>query len=122
MTNNRNTVQALRELADLIEGLPEDSETAYIDSDVRFVCDNAEEMMVLRRAIGGEFKKLATNEFFRLVRKLPGGGQAIILASRGDVCERVVTGTEMVLGQDPDAPQVLIEKEIVQWVCPEVLQ
>ena len=122
MNDNKNAVKALRELADLIEGLPEGSKTAHIDPNVGFVCNNTDEMMQMRRLIGGEFKKVVTGSYFNLDRRLPCGSQVSIFASRGDVCHRVVTGTEMVLDYDTNAPKILVEREIVEWICPEVLQ
>ena len=122
LTHNEIAVETLRELAHLIERLPEGSKTAHIDPTVRFVCSNITEMMQMRRAIGGEFKKVATGNYFYLEKTLPYGTQISIFAARGDVCQRIVTGTEMVMGYDTNAPQVLIEREIVEWICPEVLQ
>lgn len=74
-------------------------------------------------AIGAPFasvRKEFEGNYAKVIRDF--GATAIeAWATRDRVCERVVTGTEMVEIADPDAPKLQVEREIVEWVCSPLL-
>lgn len=81
--------------------------------------DPKKELTRIRRAIGGKWDKDYSGASFELKGKL-GDTFVKIWASRENVCEKVVVGTE--IKEVPDyanIPKVTREVEIVEWKCPE---
>ncbi len=72
--------------------------------------------------IGTITKKVgASGSSLFVERAFAGGIKLQHQATRDEVCERRVVGTETVEVPDPDAPLVTIEREIVEWDCKPLL-
>lgn len=111
----------LRELADFVEAHPDFPlrlEGRAEWSQIYIGCTDAAEMVANRRVIGGSWAKQVTDTTFFLDGKL-GLSHIRLYTARDAVCERVVTGTEIKLVPDPDAPKIEKEVEIVEWICPD---
>lgn len=122
----------LRALADMLEQNPELAKhAAYLDSANVFFVDNAEDHAAIARAArqhGAQVTKQPSESLYNL-RLSWGPMAAMVLASRGDVCERVVTGTRTVTQKVPDpellaeVPEVEVTAEVedFEWVCRPLL-
>jgi hypothetical protein len=84
--------------------------------------DQLTEVGRIARAMG-TCDKVVTAKFFRVTKSFGPVVKLEVVADRDQVCERVVTGVETVteLVPDPAAPLVeqTVEREIVEWQCPE---
>lgn len=120
---------ALRALADIVEAVP--SAHRYTTITGFFASDRAELGRITRAALaaGATVEKAAGEHNFTLTIGL-GPLKVSALASRGDVCERVVTATETVTRSVPDpayiaepVPTVEITEtvETVEWRCSPLL-
>lgn len=112
----------LRRRAAAVEKYPEVNfcDVPYDGCKWMVFCDDAEDMRRTRRALGGKWIKSVDSSFFRLNGEVD-GMEIELLASRGAVCERVVTGVEIKMVPDPEAPLVEKEVDVVEWICPEVI-
>jgi hypothetical protein len=122
----------LRALADMIEANPELADHAgYLDaSNVFYVQDKAAMAAIARAALahGFEVMKDAFGDVYKVLLKHGPVGFAA-LASRGEVCERVVTGTREVAEEIPDpvalaaVPTTTVTRvvEDVEWICKPLL-
>lgn len=114
-------IEGLRAIADMLEThgdipLPVASTfTTFFSGD-----DAPAQMAAIRRVIGGRWTKTATDSWFWL-RKPFGPHEYDLTAARNIVCQRVVVGTEQVEEPDPEAPKVVVEKEIIEWRCSPLL-
>ncbi|QFU87839.1 hypothetical protein [Amycolatopsis sp. YIM 10] len=125
--------EALRRLADLIEATPE-IEACYLRAPFTpniWHLRSAAELGELARAalrLGARVEKEAASDVYDLQIHFGASGFSA-LAPRGDVCERVVTGTEVITKKVPDPilvaqvpeVEVLEEVEIVEWRCTPLL-
>lgn len=85
------------------------------------ICSDADEMTRIRRELGGgKWRKQASGDTFYLHGTVS-GVKVTLFASRSQVCERVVVGTETKKVPDPNAPMIEKEVDVVEWVCPESL-
>jgi hypothetical protein len=109
-------VEGLRGLADFLELRPELIPINYV-SLWHFVA--ADQFGTLAQTMGGS-TKTASDKYLGLDRKF-GPHSLNLRVEREEVCERVVTGTEIVEIDDPDAPpvpKITVERDKVEWVCP----
>lgn len=92
--------------------LPEGFDPALV---VRAVKDGA--------AIGAvsKIESPAVENVLFIERRFHGGVKLSYQAQRDQICERVVTGVEVVEVPDPDAPLVKVEREVVEWRCAPIL-
>lgn len=112
-----------RQLADFIESHPNFGITVEGCGawwPITIHCNDASELHEKRRAIGGKWTKDASSSYFTMIGLL-GDNHVKLMVPRDQVCERVVTGTEIKMVPDPDAPLVENEVEIVEWICPDAL-
>lgn len=122
----------LRALADMIEANPEMAKHAgYLDDTNVFWVRTKDDIATIARAAlahGFEVKKNAFADTYKVLLKRGPVGFTI-LADRGEVCERVVTGVETITRtvKDPHAlaavPEVEVTEtvETVEWVCKPLL-
>jgi hypothetical protein len=83
---------------------------------------DAETLAERARAIGGRWAKhSAEDDYFTLRQGVVPGVVYYLFAARERVCARVVVGTAKVMEPAPDGPMVEVEREIVEWRCPESL-
>lgn len=123
MTDNKRTdyIEGLRAIADMLETHPAVPLPVRQTFTTLFDGEGAPaEMATVRRVVGGKWTKTATDSWFWL-RKTFGPHEYDLAANRNVVCERVIVGTERVEAPDPDAPKVLVEKEIIEWRCSPLL-
>lgn len=121
-------IQQIQAAVDLITATPELTLSA-IDIDrfestvtIRdYAVDTAADLARVSRAIGGRWDKRESDTLFALHREIADGIFVELVASRGQVCERVVVGTETVEVPDPDAPKVTVERDVVEWRCAPIL-
>ena len=119
-------IQGLRDLADFLEAHPDTKppESLYALEG----CDDAEQLAMRARALGGRWDKGASGEWFELRRHF-GPYRYELYASRAAVCEAVVVGSEEVEVTEPDpellaaVPQVTrtVTRDVVEWRCPQLL-
>jgi hypothetical protein len=106
----------LRELADFIEARPDFGE--YLPRfDACFFAHDREVFASLVRRLGGG-EKGSTPTFFEVARRF-GPHKLSVNAYHDQVCERVVVGTEEVEVPDPETPRITVEREVVEWRCPD---
>jgi hypothetical protein len=73
------------------------------------------------RVIGGHWKKDASTDQFTFERDYRGISLEI-MASRSQICERIVVGTKtVVIPAKPAEPEQTIEVDEVEWRCEPVL-
>jgi hypothetical protein len=130
-------IAGIRELADWLESHPEipipyalsgESEFAYELIHAAHGSDQQAVLAAVARALPGTVGKrvLDTNDrLFSIDGRLPGGINIKVIADRGEVCERVVTGTREVTEEvpDPTAPKLTVTRTVedVEWVCGSIL-
>ena len=127
-------VAGLREAAALVEAHPE-LPTPYVTSssdgrahvhwfltmDGRTKVNQRGDAVRIMRAVGGKWDKETYNEF-SFQRRL-GLLNLLIQVEREAVCERVVTGTEVVTVPAVAAePERTEERDVVEWRCEPVLK
>lgn len=87
--------------------------------------DVAEVFASMVKALGGSRAKDADDGYMRVTRKFGPGVALEVWASRNEVCEAVVVGTETVIENEIVEPAVTrrVEKQrdIVEWRCAPVL-
>ena len=73
--------------------------------------------------LGAVTKSVATDQDSTLFVERSFGGQVTLQyqASRSEVCERVVVGTETVHVSDPEARMVEVERDVIEWRCSPIL-
>lgn len=118
--NRAQSIAAARQLIKILEALPEDVEFYCLNSALFHVKD-LDTMMDYRRRIGGKWDKTFDYSWAELVQHTDSGMTVGIYVHRDNVCERVITGKEIVEMPDPDAPKVKVERDVVEWVCPPSL-
>ncbi len=126
----------LRELADLLDAnphlaLPLDGsiEGLAISVHVTGAEDQRSEMAAWSRALPGTKTKQVNSNYFYLRKTFGGGLYFKVVASRDEVCERVVVGTHEVTEEvvDPaylaEAPTIVVTKTVedVEWRCNSIL-
>lgn len=127
----RAMAEGLRGLAGMVEQNPDLAHLAKFSDLYAFFPQSAEEQAALARAAlkaGAKVEKDITSTQHNLVLRWGPVG-AFALAARGQVCERVVTGTRKVTRavKDPVAlaavPEIEVEETVedVEWVCRPVL-
>ncbi len=123
---NEEFARGLREFADAVEacetglGLSQVNVNAWVD--------NAPAMAQAARDFGGAFDKVSQGNYYILRRDF-GAVQFDIFSHHALICERVVRTETVEIPDpeakitveiaDPDAPLVTVEREVVEWVCPE---
>ena len=118
-------VFGLRQLADLLEDEPEAALPFTVSVYHAVGAAGAPaEMRRLSRLFGGRWDKKPEGDSFYLIRDLGGGIQYRIRAPREAVCEKIVTGRELV--RRPRQPTYdygmeEVMEDVVEWICPEVL-
>lgn len=121
----------LRALADMIEANPELSAFASLGNLYAFHVKRADDQAALARAAlrhGAKVDKDIWELQHNLILRWGPVG-AMVLANRGDVCERVVVAVEMITEKVPDPVKLaevpLVEVtnpvEQVEWVCRPLL-
>lgn len=127
----RQQADGLRALADMIEDNPEVARFASVDGLYAFHVTTAADQAILARAAlrsGAKVDKDVWEKQHNLILRWGVVG-AYVLASREDVCERVVTGVETVTEVVPDpevlatVPKVEVTREVekYEWVCKPLL-
>lgn len=118
--------EGLRRLADMIEAHPE-LPASYLTSVNVWYAHSPEDLAAIARAAlkhGATVAKDVTDSIYSLSLSW-GPLTAEALAQRANVCERVVTGTEIVTRKVPDPAAALVEVtetvEHVEWVCRPLL-
>jgi hypothetical protein len=120
---------ALRTLATMVESLP--GIHRYTNITAFFANDREEMVQIVRAALaaGVKVEKDIDEDSYNLDLRI-GPLKVSALASRYDVCERVVTGTEEVTKTVvdpayvlPDAPMIEVKETVekVKWVCTPLL-
>lgn len=136
MNDNRDslaTQQAagLRKLADMIEDNPEVAKFADLDRLYAFHVTNAADQATIARAAlkhGAKVDKHISEQLHNVLLSW-GAVSAYVLASRGDVCERVVVATREVTEEVPDpealaaVPTVTVTRTepVTEWRCKPIL-
>lgn len=69
----------------------------------------------------GAGKKDAASDLFKVSFSTSGGWLVEVFASREQVCERVLVGTETAEVPDPDAPTITVERPVFEWRCGSIL-
>jgi hypothetical protein len=115
---------ALRSVADFVEANP-DLDWSYVNADVTAITLRPEGIAAAAAVPGGWEKKAYDNPRtgtgnFEIRREF-GPVLFKIIAPREEVCERKVVGVETVEVPDPDAPKVVVEREVVEWECRPLL-
>lgn len=121
VTFAKQRADGLRAMADLIDQNPELAGSEYVPLRLLVPASDADEMSRLVRQLGGARAKEATNDYLTVVRELGGQVGLEVYAQRQKVCEAVVVGSETVEVPDPNAPKVVIERDVVEWRCAPVL-
>jgi len=124
MADRQDYIRGLREFANWLDERPA-VPIPYGELTVNQYCvleDQRKELAAIGRAMGRADKK-TTDAFFVMCREFGNGTVAYNAnASRNQVCERIVKGTRKVLKPDyKNVPQVEVEEDIVEWVCPDAL-
>lgn len=125
-------ISGMRKLCDVLDANPnillpyefKNGTTIYILENEQ----SQEQMTVTRRAIGGKWDKEVYNDAFTLKGSIDGLAVKLY-TNRGNVCQRIVTGSREVTEEVPDpelVAQVPLKRvtrtvEDVEWVCPESL-
>ena len=119
MWDHKHIANDLRDLADVIEKLPEDiyvyaPVTAYAPRDDLAACRQ------LVQGIGGQWDKETDDHNLSYIKHF-GIAKLVVFVQRAAVCERRQVGT--VLEVRPKGPAVAVELEevevpIYEWVCP----
>jgi hypothetical protein len=121
--NRESFIRGLRYLLTTLEEHP-DLPAPYLGAAVQR-CESRGEMRELVKAYAGKWDKEDDPTDFQIRQKFGDSLSIILYASHEKVCKRVVTGKKVVPAQViPAQPeQVLPEREvdIVQWVCPGIL-
>jgi hypothetical protein len=134
MATKTSTADRLRAAADFLDahpGLPVPVITSYssgtVDIGWQLMNDDAVKddqrpaVQQIIRAIGGKWSKQEGGDTLCLRQKRDGLGLCIFV-TREQVCERVVTGEELVTVPAVDArPERTEVREIVEWRCEPVL-
>lgn len=127
----RAQAQGLIRLAEMIEATP-DLDACYIkpgkplELNAWYATSPADLAAIARAGLanGATVEKSAESDIYALQISW-GDVTALALAQRGEVCERVVTGTETVTRTVPDPTAPLVEVtetvEHVEWVCRPLL-
>lgn len=127
--------EALRQAADLIEAhpeLPTPVVTTYssgtvnvawqLMNDAATETDQKAAARLIIRAIGGKWDKREYGGDTFYFDQTFGLLELSIYATREQVCERIVTGTETVtIAAKPAEPERVEEREIVEWRCEPIL-
>lgn len=134
----REIADGLRSLAQMIQDNPRLAQTLnvyalqHMKVPVGYRADMsaAEELAAFARAgkaIGATVEKVYTEDYGKVVLSFGGSVGIDVYAERAEVCERVVTGTEVVRKTVPDpaivVPTVEVEEtvELVEWRCVPLL-
>lgn len=83
--------------------------------------DTVGQLAEAAKRLGGRWDKSTGGSYFFLTKSFPGGHAIHLNASRESVCTRVQVGTTSVEVPDPDAPKIVVETPVYEWVCPDSL-
>ena len=128
MQSNLTHSDLLRQYADWLDAHPDahpesvlttGTESPWRVLDAR--SQDAAEMAALAKAIGGRWTKEADGKYFYLRQEILPGVVYTLYQARERVCEAVVVGTETVEVPDPEAPKVTVERDVIEWRCPDTL-
>jgi len=123
---NKEYAEGLRRFADAVEGCEKELSLSQLNAN-HWVSDAAD-MADSVRAVGGKFKKEAHDHYY-ILRQDFGAVRFDVFATHNQVCERVVKTETVEIPDpdvkitvevsDPDAPTITVEREVVEWVCPD---
>jgi hypothetical protein len=116
-TRRTDYVNGLRAIADMLDT---HDDVPLPNASFNIFCTDVNEIAAIRRDIGGQWVKEATDSWFWL-RRAFGPHRFDLNTARDVVCERVVVGTKQVDIPDPAAPKITVDEEIVEWVCSPLL-
>lgn len=114
-------VAGLRELADFIETNPQFVEALQDARFLQYVTSESD-FPALVSQLGGNREKNGNDDYFGVSRYF-GAIELHVFTNRGQVCERVQTGTETVEVEEVITPAVTrtvtVERPVLEWVCAE---
>jgi hypothetical protein len=111
----------LRALADFLDAHPDVLEdVSHSGFDCGAFFDNKTRLAAFAKAVGGQLDKGKYGGYLEVAKRF-GPHKLTGNVAEDLVCERIVVGTETVEVPDPEAPKVTIEREIVEWKCPPIL-
>jgi hypothetical protein len=116
-----DTINGLRELCDFLAAHPELPVPEW-GVTLQIYGQTKEDLVHAARETGRKWRKLYFGDTFELRANFTGDVSYGLNTKRDQVCERVVTGTEIV-----DVPAIKArrakkeEREVVQWVCSPLL-
>jgi len=123
---NKEYAEGLRRFADAVEGCEKELGMSQIHAN--HWCADAADLADSVRAVGGKFKKAKSDDYY-IVRQDFGAVRFDVFSTHHRVCERVVTTETVEIPDpdvkitvevsDPDAPTITVEREVVEWVCPD---
>lgn len=118
--------QTMRKYADWLEENPDADQTSLLCDDGPgryYVLHYAYGSTIaeIAKALGGHWEKSVDDGYFNLTREILPGVTYRIYTSRNAVCEAVKVGTEIVEVPDPDAPKITVERDVIEWRCPDSL-
>lgn len=119
--DNETTADALRTLADLLEANPDLMDKV---GHMRLLVPvrSPDEMARYASMIGGHRRKTDTGTYFGVKRVIGPRVSIEVFGAHYEMCTRKVVGTETVELPAVEAQPARTEvREIVEWVCPPVL-
>ncbi len=113
-------VKGLRAMADFLEAQAQDSDIGYNGITYNIFARSNEQLADMARRFAPVAKRYA-DSWFCLTRKFSDNVQMEVNRERKEVCQRIVTGTEIVKVPIYDTPKQIGEREevreIVEWDC-----
>jgi rubredoxin len=121
--NAHDAAVHLRDIADLLDKMPQDVEIRTHGNRVDIWCDTKEQMVALTRGTG-PWEKKADGSLYILSHYLPSGAQIDLNITRDKVCRRIERTVTV-----PATPERTItieakeehQKIEVEWECPDSL-
>jgi hypothetical protein len=122
-TEAQEFAQGLRDLADFIENNEGAGLSSYTKIEVCIHPDDAPDMAVRAKTLGGEWQKEVNDYSFSLVQRFGDFVSVEMTLGRGDVCKARVVGTKEV--QKPIYEHTTryetVTEDIVEYDCPKSL-
>lgn len=116
-----NQIAGIRQFIDIMEANPSLTLPYHLTSVTEYVYSK-EELAQWTKALPGKKDKSQTDDYFIVETRLNEHFTVKVQTSRKNVCERVVTGTELKeVDVYPEPVKALKEVDIVEWVCTEPL-
>jgi hypothetical protein len=121
-SERQEAIAGLRALADFLDANPD----AKLPHNVQAMeCVQSADALATRvRDLGGSWEKGTDESYFELTRSFGPRVSYQVFATRANVCERVVVGTEEVEVKEYPAVEPItktVTREVVEWRCPPIL-